>query len=213
MSDASRTKAYNQGVKQRRIGIYPGVFDPVHVGHVTVALQTMEKADLDALYFLPERRPRTKRGVEHFGHRVAMLRRAAAPYPRFDVLELEDVSFSVDHTLRRLRKHFPGAQLVFLFGSDVVPKIATWRHYEKFLEGVELAVSLRADDKRSKLGKEIRKWPVKPGRVTIFNSYVPGVSSGLVRRAIGQGKQIKGLLRSVEHYSRFNWLYVRISSD
>ena len=199
-------------MKQRRIGIYPGVFDPVHVGHVAAALQAMEKADLDAIYFLPERRPRSKRGVEHFGHRVAMLRRAAAPHPKFGVLELEDVSFSVEHTLRRLRKHFPSEQLVFLFGSDVVPKIPTWPHYEKFLENTELAISLRANDKKNQLEKDINDWPTKP-KAIIFNSHVPGVSSSLVRRAIGQGKQIKGLLKSVERYSRFNWLYVRISSS
>jgi cytidyltransferase-like protein len=61
---------------QSRIGIYSGTFDPVHAGHMAFALQAMQEAKLDRLYFLPERRPRYKQGVEHFAHRVAMLERA-----------------------------------------------------------------------------------------------------------------------------------------
>ncbi|HVX48132.1 MAG TPA: nicotinate-nicotinamide nucleotide adenylyltransferase [Candidatus Saccharimonadales bacterium] len=198
-------------MKQRRIGIYPGVFDPVHTGHVTAALQAMEKAGLDELYFLPERRPRAKQGIEHFGHRVAMLRRAATPHPRMDVLELEDVSFTVEHTLRRLRRRFPRAQLVFLFGSDVVPKITTWPRYERLLNSCELAVSLRDNDKKTALAEEMRKWPIKPLRTIMFNSHVPTASSKLVRLALRQGKQAKGLLKSVERYSRLNWLYISVA--
>lgn len=198
-------------MKQRKIGIYPGVFDPVHTGHVTAALQAIEKAGLDELYFLPERRPRDKRGIEHFGHRVAMLRRAAGLHPRIGVLELEDVSFTVDHTLRRVRQRFPRARLVFLFGSDVVPKIAAWPHYEKLLLGSDLVISLRDDDQKSALEEEMQKWSVKPQGTIVFSSHVPSVSSKLVRLALRQGTQAKGLLKSVERYSRLNWLYVSIA--
>lgn len=200
-------------MKQRRIGIYPGVFDPVHAGHVAAALQAADKAELDELHFLPERRPRAKRGVEHFGHRVAMLRRAAEPHPRFDVLELEDVSFSVEYTLRRLRKRFPNAQLVFLFGSDVIPKIAEWPHYEQLLKRSELVIGLREGDKKSELKKQMRAWVVRPKNTIIFNSHVPAISSGLVRGALRQGKHTKGLLKSVERYSRLHWLYVSIAEQ
>jgi nicotinate-nucleotide adenylyltransferase len=69
-----------------RIGIYSGTFDPVHSGHISFALQSLKAAKLDKVYFLPERRPRNKQQVEHFGHRVAMLKRAIKPYPEFNVL-------------------------------------------------------------------------------------------------------------------------------
>ena len=48
-----------------RIGIYAGTFDPVHAGHVAFALQSLEAAKLDRVYFLPERRPRGKRQVKN----------------------------------------------------------------------------------------------------------------------------------------------------
>src|SRR5581483_3364510 len=88
----------------KRIGIYSGVFDPVHAGHIGFALQAVERAGLDKVYFLPERRPYHKQGVEHFGHRVAMLKRATRPHPALSVLELEDISFTVERTLPKLQK-------------------------------------------------------------------------------------------------------------
>src|ERR1700712_538230 len=103
-----------------RIGIYAGTFHPVHAGHITFALQALEAAQLDMVYFMPERRPRHKQQVEHFAHRVAMITRAAKPYQYFDVLEFVDVNFSIERTLPALQQRFAGDELVFLFGSDVL---------------------------------------------------------------------------------------------
>src|SRR4051812_40769392 len=85
-------------LKSKRIGIYAGTFNPVHTGHVAFALQAVKEANLDEVYFVPERQPRGKAGVEHFGHRVAMLKRALRPYKQFDVLELVDVNMTVNRT-------------------------------------------------------------------------------------------------------------------
>ena len=78
-----------------RVGIYAGTFDPVHVGHISFALQSLTAANLDSIYFAPERRPRNKQQVEHFAHRVAMIKRAIRPYRKFAILELVDTSFSI----------------------------------------------------------------------------------------------------------------------
>src|SRR3569623_1388715 len=114
-----------------RVGIYAGTFDPVHAGHISFALQALEAAQLDQVCFLPERKPRGKEGVEHFGHRVAMLRRAIKPYRQFSIIELVDISFSVEQALPELQRLFPQAQLVFLFGSDVVTNVPQWPHADK----------------------------------------------------------------------------------
>src|SRR5262249_6224728 len=104
-----------------RIGIYAGTFDPVHSGHGAFALEAIEASRLDEIYFLPERQPRGKQQVEHFGHRTGMLERALKPHPRLKVMELVDANFSVRRTLPQLRRRFAGSELVFLFGSDIVP--------------------------------------------------------------------------------------------
>jgi nicotinate-nucleotide adenylyltransferase len=195
-----------------RVGIYAGTFDPVHSGHIAFALQALQAADLDKIYFLPERRPRNKQQVEHFGHRVGMLERALKPHPQFEVLELVDVNFSVERTLPKLQKQFTGSQLVFLFGSDVVPGLADWPNAKRFLEGTELVIAIRSRDNRESLRKIIESWPSRLKSVTIFDSYAPDISSRVVREALRQGKpKVPGLLTSVERYSDRHWLYVSLA--
>lgn len=183
----------------------------MHAGHVTFALQAVQAAELDKVYFLPERRPRAKEQVEHFGHRVAMLRRALQPHPQLEILEMVDISFSVEKTLPRLRKQFGKSQLVFLFGSDVVPSLQAWPKSEKLLAGNELIIGLRHKAKREDLHAIVEAWPIKPKAVTVFPSYAPEVSSGRIREALRLRKKAPGVLKSVERYSDHNWLYVSLS--
>lgn len=197
--------------KHQRIGIYAGTFDPVHTGHVTFALQALEAANLDKVYFLPERRPRDKQHVEHFGHRVAMLQRAAAPHPQFDVLELVDVSFSVERTLPRLRGQFKGSELVFLFGSDVLSGLQDWPKADRLLANNELVIGLRHKDDRDSVHHIIENWSTQPKALTMFASYAPNVSSGRIREALRRRQPAQGLLTSVERYSNRNWLYVSLA--
>jgi len=173
-------------------------------------LQAVQAAKLDRVYFLPERRPRGKRNVEHFGHRVAMLKHAAAPHPQFDVLEMVDTSFSVKRTLPQLQAKFKNAELVFLFGSDILPRLHAWPQAEQLLKSSELVISLREDDDRQKLKKVVEAWPVPPKALTMFVSYAPKVSSGRVRAALRRRQPAPGLLTSVERYSNHHWLYVSL---
>jgi nicotinate-nucleotide adenylyltransferase len=196
--------------RKRRIGIYAGTFDPVHAGHITFALQALAAAELDKLYFLPERQPRHKQGVEHFGHRVAMVRLAVKPHPQCAVLELPDINFSVARTLPRLRKQFGTAQLVFLFGSDVIPRIQDWPDANQLLNDNELVVGLRSEADRDNLHRIVEAWPTQPRALTMFASFAPEVSSGQVRQALSGHQATAGLLKSVERYSDRNWLYVAL---
>jgi nicotinate-nucleotide adenylyltransferase len=196
--------------KQKRIGIYAGTFNPVHAGHIAFALQALKEANLDKIYFVPERQPRGNPGVEHFGHRVAMLKRATKPHPQFDVLELVDINLTVVRTLPKLQQLFRGHQLVFLFGSDAAASIPYWPNVTQMLNGSELVIALREQDSQEDIEKQIADWPVRAVRTTIFRSYAPKVSSRRVREALYRRRRAEGLLRSVERYSDRHWLYVSL---
>lgn len=195
----------------KRVGIYSGTFDPVHAGHLSFALQAMNAAKLDAVYFLPERRPRSKKGTEHFGHRVAMLTRATRPHRKLHVLEMEDVSFSVATTLPRLRKRFPKAQLVFLVGSDVITHMPNWDNVARLHSQSELIVGVRSADNLAVVQESIARWKVQPQDVTLLESWAPTVSSRKIREALRKREYVPGLLRSVERYSNRNWLYISLA--
>ncbi len=194
----------------KRIGIYAGTFDPVHAGHISFALQAMEQAKLDKLYFLPERRPRYKQGVEHFGHRVAMLRRAIKPHPRFRILELPDISFSVGRTLPRLQKIFSDHQLVFLLGSDLVTYLSEWPDVERLLTTSELVIGVRGHETEDQVKDELAKLPVQP-TVRLFSSQATSVTSQQIRSALRKREYAQGLLQSVQRYSDQHWLYISLT--
>lgn len=194
--------------RKLRVGIYAGAFDPVHAGHVAFALQALEAAELDEVIFLPERRPRTKPGVEHFAHRVAMLKTALAPHPDLAVMELVDKRFTIQRTLRTLEQVFPGADLVFLMGSDAAMSIPSWPHADRLLKHSGLVVGVRSSHQQAEVSRAVSGWKTAPHSLFVFDSYAPHVSSSKIRHAIRANKHSDGLLRSVHRYARQQWLYV-----
>lgn len=196
----------------KRVGVYAGTFDPVHAGHVSFALQAVHHAKLDKLYFLPERRPRRKDGVEHFGHRVAMLKHAAQPHPKFAVLELNDISFTVKRTLPALLARFRGDQLVFLFGSDAAQELPAWPQAEQLLSIAELVVGCREKTDSQSIQRVMEGWSTQPKSRLVLSSYAPQVSSERIRTALRNHQPAQGILKSVERYSNRNWLYISLAS-
>jgi nicotinate-nucleotide adenylyltransferase len=193
----------------KRIGIYGGTFNPVHTGHITFALQSIVDAELDQVIFLPERQPRDKIGVEHFGHRTAMLSRAIKPHPNLAVLELADKSFTYGQTWPQLKTLFPGAKLIMLMGSDVALSLPNWPHSAELIRDTELIVGLRNHSSKE-IAEIINKWDTRPSFVYLLNCYAPEVSSSSIRTALRQSQTTKGLLASVKQYSKHEWLYVSI---
>lgn len=191
-----------------KVGIYSGSFDPVHLGHITFALQAIEEAGLEKVYFLPERQPQNKDIHEHFGHRVAMIKRAIRPHKKLALLEISDRTFTVNNTLPRIQSLFPNNKLVFLFGSDKIAGLINWPNAKKLLNSSDIIISLRQGSSVTSVTKETISWPKPP--IKIITSYWPSVVSTEIRRSLQKGQSANGLVRSVASYIRKNWLYISI---
>lgn len=194
----------------KRVGIYAGVFNPVHAGHIAFALQAMAAAQLDKLYFVPERRPYHKTGVEHYAHRVGMLKKACAPYRKFGVVELSDMSLTIKRTVPQLRQRFAGAELIFIFGSDAIASLPMWPHADLFLQSTEFLIGVRSGHQAQAVGDMMRAWKTPPKKFAVIESYAPNVSSTSIREALQQRSRAEGLLASVARYSNRHWLYVSL---
>ncbi len=190
-----------------KIGIYSGSFDPIHIGHITFALQAINEAGLSKVYFLPERMPRDKHVHEHFGHRVAMVKRAIKPHPKLAILELDDRTFSVKRTLPKLNKKFNDSELVFLFGSDKISSMANWSDIDKLLKSSGLIIGLREEASVNQILDQTKNWPKTP---VIIGSYWPAVVSTKIRQSLQNGGVATGLLKSVASYIKQNWLYISL---
>lgn len=191
----------------RRVGLLSGTFDPVHAGHIALALEAIQAAGLDKVYLLPEAQPRGKAGVTHYAHRVAMLKLALKPYQKLGVLEVADKQFTVSKTLPKIRKQLGDASLVaFIVGSDTLESLysGAWPAADSLLGQVTLVCGVRTG--RHVAEAQSMMDGLQPGGL-VFTSHRPHASSRDIRQALLHGKKHKDLLPSLESYIKRNWLY------
>jgi nicotinate-nucleotide adenylyltransferase len=133
---------------KRRIALYGGTFDPVHLGHLEVARRVSQLFEIENVLFVPAQVAPHKIGrvVTASIHRYAMLALATQNEPHLLVSTFEldepDRRFTVD-TLAHFQREFVDAELFFLMGADSWMEITTWREWEKLLGMVNLVVVTR----------------------------------------------------------------------
>jgi nicotinate-nucleotide adenylyltransferase len=132
-----------------KLGLYGGAFNPIHRCHLEVAEAVRARLSLASVLFIPTgdppHKPRTD--VMPARHRFEMVRLAIAPYPYFQVSEIETgrqaTSYTID-TVRELHNnHPPGTRLIFLIGLDAFLEFPTWKEPQRLLELCEFAVVSR----------------------------------------------------------------------
>lgn len=131
----------------RKIGIFGGTFDPVHLGHLRPALEILDALSLDEIRFIPAGLP-PHRGVPRAsaGLRLAMLKAALADQARFLVDERElgktTPCYTVE-TLTGLRAEFPDDALYLLVGMDAFLGFPSWRDWRRLFELAHVVVAHR----------------------------------------------------------------------
>jgi nicotinate-nucleotide adenylyltransferase len=140
----------------RRIGLFGGTFDPVHLAHLRTALEVREALALDCVELVlaatpPHKATGTQAPVTH---RRRMLELAIAGDPQlaanFAELEREGPSYSID-TVRVVQAREPDAALTFILGADAFALIATWKDYATLLTLCDFCVISRPGSLECKL--------------------------------------------------------------
>jgi nicotinate-nucleotide adenylyltransferase len=135
-------------VSNKAIGILGGTFDPVHYGHLRLAEEMLELANLSQIRFVPAGTPPHRDEPQVSAqHRSAMVQLAIADQPAF-VLDAREVErsgkcYTVD-TLRELRGELGLDQpLCLLMGGDAFLQLHTWREWERLFELAHIVVGYR----------------------------------------------------------------------
>lgn len=141
----------------RKIALFGGTFDPVHLGHVHMAKTAREVLALDEVRFLPCRISPHKPGREPTpaADRLEMLELATAGLPwavvdDFDVRR-EGASFSYE-TAEAMRARYPTARLFWVMGGDQWAALPEWRQPQRLAACVEFIVFARGGTLRPRTG-------------------------------------------------------------
>jgi nicotinate-nucleotide adenylyltransferase len=135
--------------RRRRIALYGGTFDPVHVGHTAVARNLLRLFALDEVLFIPAfvAPHKRERRVSPALDRHAMLALATQGEERFRISTVELAAPERPYTVNTLTSFCEmlgeRARLFFVMGADSWEEITTWREWERVLSLTEQLIVTR----------------------------------------------------------------------
>jgi nicotinate-nucleotide adenylyltransferase len=200
----------------RRVGVFGGTFDPVHVGHLVLAEQCREQGGLDEVWFVPSARPPHKldRPRTPFDRRAEMLALAVAGNPAFRV-ELSEKdrpgpSFTVD-TLADFRRLHRDDDFHLIIGSDTLHDLPTWRDPAGIVAAAGLLVVARPNCpllSPEQLREALHLADAVPLRLQRVESPLIDIASRDLRDRAAHGRSLRYLVpRAVEAYIADKQLY------
>ena len=192
---------------KKKVGIFGGSFNPVHIGHVSLAKNLLEGGLLDELWMMVSPLNPLKTGAGNiidFDRRLDMARIAVEGIPGLKVSDFERElpvpSYTVD-TLSLLEKHYPECQFCLVIGADNWTVFDKWYRYKDILQRYEVLVYSRP-------GSDLADADLPEG-VKLVEMELYDVSSTDIRRKIKQGEDVSQLLpEGVLEYIKENGLYL-----
>ena len=201
----------------KKIILFGGTFDPIHLGHVEVCVAAMDRIGAQQVVFVPARRSPHKNCLPTASdpERIEMIRLAIQGRPRLQVSDCElkrpEPSYTLDTVQEFRRQYGSRADLIWLVGADAVKDLPRWYRIHELMEACTLAVMYRAGYpkpdftccKETFSARQIHK---------LENSVVPvpliEISSTEIRDRISREQEVKEILApEVYDYIQAHGLY------
>lgn len=176
------------------IGLFGGSFNPIHKGHINLALSVKKELSLDKVILIPSGKAPHKSSSEYASgeDRLEMCRLAAENFEGIEVSDYElkrpGKSYSV-YTAEYFKKLYPNDKLFLLLGSDMLLSFDSWYRFEDIMKNVTLAAVSRFGDDFDKLYKMSDKLS-EYGKVFVVNNDFIRVSSSEIREKIKNNEDL-----------------------
>ncbi len=165
----------------KRIGIFGGSFNPIHVGHVALAKAAREACGLDEVWLMVSPQNPLKRDMALLDDqkRLEMAQKALEGVEGVKVsdyeMHLPKPSYTW-HTLQALAKDNPDSTFTLIIGGDNWAHFERWYHWQDILRMCDIAVYPRE------------------GYTGTFDAPLVNVSSTEIRQKVKEGQSIQGLV-------------------
>ena len=196
-----------------KIGILGGTLDPVHNGHIDIALAAMSALGLDRVALMPSVDPPHKTRATDKWDRLRIAELAAEGHPGLYASDLEiqrqGPTYTVD-TLSTLTVEHPEVEWTYILGADALNKLDTWREFPRIARLCAFAAVSRpgCDEDMARLRARAIS-SCYHTRVDLLPVSGPPLSSTAVRRMVAEGQPIDDCVPPlVAAYIRDKGLYL-----
>ncbi len=180
-------------ISNKKIGLFFGSFNPIHIGHLVIANHIVEFSSLDQVWFVisPHSPFKEKKSLLADHHRYQMVFRAVEDYPR---LQASDIEFGLPqpnytiNTMTYLEERYPGNEFALIMGEDNLKSFHKWKNYEILIENHDIFVYPRLGS--AEVETRFKNHP----RVFKIDAPIMEISSTFIRKSIRKGKNIRPML-------------------
>jgi nicotinate-nucleotide adenylyltransferase len=192
--------------KSKKIGLFFGSFNPIHMGHLIIANIMVETTDLDKVWFIvsPQNPFKPSKGLLHEFDRFDMVRAAVHDHYKIEVSDVEfhlpKPSYTI-HTLVYLTEKHPDTEFKIIIGEDNLASFTKWKNHEIILNDHGLYVYPRPHAQLS----ELKQHP----NVKIVEAPMLDISATFIRNCIRKKQSVRYLVPdAVEEMIRGKGFYL-----
>ena len=175
----------------KKIGLFFGSFNPVHIGHMIIANFMIENSDLDYIWMVvsPQNPHKQKKSLASEYDRLHMVNLAIGDLTTIKASDVEfrlpKPSYTID-TLTHLSEKYPLYEFSLIMGGDNLGSFHKWKNYELILERHQIFVYQRPSYDVGPLAQH--------DKVTILDAPLLSISASYIRQQIKDSKSIKYLV-------------------
>ena len=177
----------------KRVGLFFGSFNPIHIGHLIIANHLVENSDLDEVWFVvtPQSPFKQKKSLLDNHQRYELAYLATESYDHLSVSNIEfglpQPNYTID-TLPHISEKYEGIQFAILMGEDNLKSFHKWKNYEVILSDYHIYTYPRISE--GKIPKTFENHP----KITNVKAPIIEISSTMIRKGIAEGKNVIPLL-------------------
>lgn len=178
----------------KRVGLYFGTFNPIHIGHLVIANHMVEFSNLDEVWFVvtPQSPFKAKKSLLDNHHRYQMVYEATKAYDKLKPSKIEfdlpQPNYTI-HTLTYLTEKYPNEyEFSLIMGEDNLKGFHKWKNYEVILENFEIYVYPRVSE------GPIEHQFIGHPKIHLIEAPIMEISSTFIRKQHKNGKNIRPLL-------------------
>ena len=178
----------------KKIGLFFGSFNPIHIGHLILANYILENSDMEELWFVvsPQNPFKDKKSLLNDHNRLDMVQLALKNYPKMRVSSVEfslpKPSYTID-TLTYLHEKYPEVSFALIMGEDNLKGLKKWKNSETLVNNHQIIIYPRVLD-----SDKTKTETFDHENISKIDAPIIELSATKIREMLKEGKNVRPML-------------------